>query len=216
MGRGQHLVPLSTSSSIRPPSLSFSLSADRGRKSTTMRRIRFFLTRAEADLRVGRRTMSRTPQPYKPSPSGQRSHRPLALKSGASSGTMGARGSATRWTGGHPADRVSGPRTVVASFLGRQASFPAGPFLIAATLRCPVYLAFGLYFAPRRYEFYCESLVEAIHLPRAGRDAALAEVVAAYAARLKHNCRLAPDNWFNFFDFFTPPPAPPGPPSLSL
>src|SRR5450759_1806593 len=70
MGRGQHLVPLSASSSIRPPSLSFSLLSDRGRKSTTMRRIRFFLTRAEADLRVGRRTMSRTPQPYKPSPSG--------------------------------------------------------------------------------------------------------------------------------------------------
>jgi predicted LPLAT superfamily acyltransferase len=116
------------------------------------------------------------------------------------------------------ADRVSGPRTVAAPFLGRQAYFPAGPFLVAAALRCPVYLAFGLYFAPRRYELYCEPLAAAIHLPRAGRDVALAEVVAAYAARLEHYCRMAPDNWFNFFDFFSPPllpPASPTPPSSS-
>jgi len=113
------------------------------------------------------------------------------------------------------ADRVSGSRTVTAPFLGRQAHFPAGPFLVASALRCPVYLAFGLYFAPRRYDLYCEPLVEAIRLPRADRDAALAEVVAAYAARLEHYCRLAPDNWFNFFDFFVPPPAPPAPPSSS-
>jgi predicted LPLAT superfamily acyltransferase len=115
------------------------------------------------------------------------------------------------------ADRVSGPRTVAASFFGRQAYFPAGPFLVAAVLGCPVYLAFGLYFAPRRYELHCEPFADAIHLPRPSRDAALSAVVAAYAARLEHYCRLAPHNWFNFFDFFTPPPepAPPGRPSSS-
>jgi predicted LPLAT superfamily acyltransferase len=115
------------------------------------------------------------------------------------------------------ADRVSGPRTVAVPFLGRPAHFPAGPFLIAALLGCPVYLAFGLYFPPRRYELYCEPLADVVRLPRTGREAALAEIVTAYAARLEHYCRLAPDNWFNFFDFFTPPPpsAAPGPPSLA-
>jgi predicted LPLAT superfamily acyltransferase len=113
------------------------------------------------------------------------------------------------------ADRVSGPRTVAVPFLGRQAHFPAGPFLVAAVLGCPVYLALGLHFPPRRYELFCESLADGIRLPRTGREAALSDVVAAYAARLEHYCRLAPDNWFNFFDFFTPPPpaAAPGPPS---
>jgi predicted LPLAT superfamily acyltransferase len=108
------------------------------------------------------------------------------------------------------ADRVSGPRTVAAPFFGRQAYFPAGPFLLAAVLGCPVYLAFGLYFAPRRYQLHCEPLADAIRLPaaRADRSAALAGVVAAYATRLEHYCRLAPDNWFNFFDFFAPPDPP--------
>ena len=116
------------------------------------------------------------------------------------------------------ADRVSGPRTVAASFFGRQALFPAGPFLVAAALRCPVYLAVGLYFAPRRYDLYCEPLAEAIHLPRADREAAVSAMVATYAARLEHYCRLAPDNWFNFFDFFAPQTdvsARPRPPSSS-
>jgi predicted LPLAT superfamily acyltransferase len=115
------------------------------------------------------------------------------------------------------ADRISGPRTVVAPFLGRQAYFPAGPFLVAAVLGCPVYLAFGLYFAPRRYELYCEPLAQALVLPRKTRDEALADIVATYAARLEYYCRLAPDNWFNFFDFFKPPSPdePAGPPSSS-
>jgi len=113
------------------------------------------------------------------------------------------------------ADRLSGPRTVAVSFFGRQAHFPAGPFLMAAVLQCPVFLAFGLYFAPRRYELHCEPFADAIRVPRANRAAALSGVVAAYAARLEHYCRLAPYNWFNFFDFFMPPPAPakPTPPS---
>lgn len=104
------------------------------------------------------------------------------------------------------ADRVSGPRSVAAQFFGRRAHFPGGPFLVAAVLECPVFLAFGLYYGPRRYELHCEPFADVIRLPRVGRDAALASVVAAYAARLEHFCRLAPDNWFNFFDFFTPPP----------
>jgi predicted LPLAT superfamily acyltransferase len=114
------------------------------------------------------------------------------------------------------ADRVSGPRTVAAPFLGREAHFPAGPFLMAAALECPVYLTFGLYFPPRRYELHCELLAEAIHLPRAEREAALSGMVATYAARLEQYCRLAPFNWFNFFDFFRPPPPPPPKPPASL
>lgn len=35
-------------------------------------------------------------------------------------------------------------RVVRAPFLGAEAAFPAGPFLLAATLKCPVYLTFGL------------------------------------------------------------------------
>jgi predicted LPLAT superfamily acyltransferase len=101
-------------------------------------------------------------------------------------------------------DRVGlNERIVLAPFFGHPAAFAAGPYLIAHLLQCPVYLVFGLYTAPGRYDLYCEPFAERIDLPRRGRDAELARWVARYAERLEHYARRAPDNWFNFYDFWS-------------
>jgi predicted LPLAT superfamily acyltransferase len=101
------------------------------------------------------------------------------------------------------ADRVGlNDKQIELPFLGQTARFPTGPFLLAALLKCPVYLVFGLYYEPNRYELFCEPFAERIELPRAQRAAALQAVVQRYAERLEHYARLAPDNWFNFFDFW--------------
>jgi predicted LPLAT superfamily acyltransferase len=100
-------------------------------------------------------------------------------------------------------DRIGlGDRVVRVPFLGEEALFPAGPFLIAHVLRCPVFLVFGLYTDPGRYDLHCEPFAERVELPRAGREEALQAVVRRYAARLEHHARGAPYNWFNFFDFW--------------
>lgn len=96
-------------------------------------------------------------------------------------------------------------RVVRVPFLGTDAAFPAGPFLIAHLLRCPVYLVFGLYTDPGRYDLHCEPFADRIDLPRAGRDEALQAIVTRYAQRLEHHARAAPYNWFNFFDFWSRP-----------
>ena len=93
-------------------------------------------------------------------------------------------------------------RTVEATFFGQQARFPAGPFLLASLMKCPVYLTFGLYRRPNRYDLSCEPFADRLHLPRRKREAALQEVVQRYADRLEHYARSAPDNWFNFYDFW--------------
>jgi hypothetical protein len=101
------------------------------------------------------------------------------------------------------ADRaVRGERMVTAAFLGHPAPFPGGPMILAAVLRAPVVLGFGLWLGPRRYLLRFEEFAPAIDLPRAGRDAALAGWVARYAARLSEVCRAHPYNWFNFFEFW--------------
>lgn len=103
-------------------------------------------------------------------------------------------------------DRVGlNDRVVRARFFGEQAPFAAGPFLLAAALRCPVYMTFGLYHDPNRYDLYCELFAERIDLPRGERQAALSRWVQQYAERLEVYCRRAPDNWFNFFDFWSSP-----------
>ncbi|MDH5676112.1 MAG: hypothetical protein OEZ06_28575 [Myxococcales bacterium] len=101
-------------------------------------------------------------------------------------------------------DRVMEGRSAEVQFLGAPAKLPVGPYALAATLRCPIYLTFGLYTAPNRYELYCEPFASEISLPRKDRDRALADYAQRFADRLEHYCRLAPDNWFNFYDFWSP------------
>lgn len=102
------------------------------------------------------------------------------------------------------ADRTGlNERSVDVPFLGGRASFPSAPFLLAALLRCPVYLVFALYRDPDTYELYCEPFEEQrLVLPRGQRDVALAACVERYARRVEHYCRMAPYNWFNFYDFW--------------
>src|SRR5438105_2326472 len=58
-------------------------------------------------------------------------------------------------------DRVLGAdKTTQCQFLDGPARFPAGPVLLAATLRCPVILFFGLYRGGNRYEIYFEPFAE--------------------------------------------------------
>ncbi len=94
-------------------------------------------------------------------------------------------------------------KAAVVPFLGAPAAFPTGPYLLAAAIGCPVYLAFGLYEEPNRYALHCEPFAERVVLPRASRADAVAAYAARYAERLEHYCRLAPNDWFNFFPFWS-------------
>ncbi len=101
-------------------------------------------------------------------------------------------------------DRVGlNDRVVEVDFFGQPARFNSGSFLLASLLKCPVYLVFGIYREPNRYDLYCEPFADAIVLPRKGRDEALAAYAQAYAARVEAMARQHPDNWFNFFDFWS-------------
>jgi len=95
-------------------------------------------------------------------------------------------------------------RAVEVEFLGARARFPTGPFVLAAMLRCPVYLVFALFRGGNRYDLFCEPLVDVVTAPRDRRDAALTDIVQRYAQRLEVYCRMAPDNWFNFYDLWSP------------
>jgi predicted LPLAT superfamily acyltransferase len=101
------------------------------------------------------------------------------------------------------ADRVGlGERAVEVDLLGGRVSLPVGPYLLASILRCPIYLTFGLFHEPNRYDLYCEPFAERVELPRTDRERAARDYVERYARRLEHFCRLAPDNWFNFYDYW--------------
>ena len=91
-------------------------------------------------------------------------------------------------------------KAMVVDFFEAPARFPTGPFVLAALLDCPIFLTFGLYREPNRYDLHCELFAERVELPRKDRQAHLRALVQRYAQRLEHYCRLQPDNWFNFYD----------------
>ncbi len=95
-------------------------------------------------------------------------------------------------------------KQALVDFCGQPAPFPTGPFLLAHSLRCPVYLVFGVYRGKNRYDVYCEPFAERIHLERRDRQASVEQYVAAYAKRVEHIALAHPYNWFNIYDFWNP------------
>ena len=95
-----------------------------------------------------------------------------------------------------------GGQTVMVPFFGREAPFPTAPWQIAAALKAPVTLGFGLYRGGNRYELIFENFSDDIDIPRAQRKQAIAALIRRYAARLEDVARRAPYNWFNFYDFW--------------
>jgi predicted LPLAT superfamily acyltransferase len=102
-----------------------------------------------------------------------------------------------------PRGKPGNARVVTTPFLGEDAAFPAGPWLLAHTLGCPVYFVAGLYKPPNHYTLHFEFLADEVRLDRRERAAALARYAGTYAAMLETYTRSAPLNWFNFFDFWS-------------
>lgn len=100
-------------------------------------------------------------------------------------------------------DRVAESEKITdCQFLGTKTSFPAGPLLVAAALKVPVILAFGLYRGGNRYEIHFELLAEQLIINRQQRQADIQYWAQCYANRLESYLRIAPYNWFNFYDYW--------------
>jgi predicted LPLAT superfamily acyltransferase len=101
------------------------------------------------------------------------------------------------------ADRTfAGDGTVSVPFLGTPARFATGPFRLAAALRRPLVLMFGLYRGGARYDVHFEQLAATGWAEHAERGRAVQQAIERYVGRLEHYCRQAPYNWFNFYDFW--------------
>ena len=93
------------------------------------------------------------------------------------------------------------PRVSRAEFLGADALFPQGPFILASLLKCPVYTLFCLK-QQGRQAIYFEHFSELLTFPRKTREHAIQQTIQSYARRLEHYCLMEPLQWFNFFDFW--------------
>lgn len=102
------------------------------------------------------------------------------------------------------ADRIpvsENPRTTPVPFLGEEAPFPQGPFILASLLQCPVYTAMAIR-KGSNYQVSIKPFADQIRLPRGSKEACIREYAHQYAQYLERYCIENPYQWYNFFDFW--------------
>jgi len=93
-------------------------------------------------------------------------------------------------------------RTVAVSFLGRQAHFPLGPYLLQGVLGCPMLLTTCVRTGPAHYRATTLSFAPPGVVPRSEREKYAEQQALRFAALLERGILETPYQWFNFFQFW--------------
>ena len=101
------------------------------------------------------------------------------------------------------ADRVPvhSNRTVEVNFLGENALFPQGAWVLANLLKAPVVTAF-CYRTSQAVEVHIHPISDQLNFRRQTRQQALQAVTTQYVRLLEQHCIRAPYQWFNFYYFW--------------
>jgi len=99
-------------------------------------------------------------------------------------------------------DRTLGQPGVKAEFLGSQAAFTPGPYVLAATTGAPVFFVFSNRTGPRRYRLTLKGPHYFAFSSRAAREAELREWAGRYARAIEEVLSEFPLQWHNFYMFW--------------
>jgi len=106
---------------------------------------------------------------------------------------------------GMMADRTLAGRGVELDFLGGRATFPVGPYTIAAASGAPAFQAFAIRRAPYAYEFSAFPWGELRYTDRRRKEADLEQWAGVFAERLEDFTRRHPEQWGNLYEFWLEP-----------
>ncbi len=91
-----------------------------------------------------------------------------------------------------------GNRTVVKEFLGKEAHFPIGPFILASKLKAPVCFVFA--FKETNFHYHFLAYPPAIYAGRGSEG--MNRMLDDYIQILEHEIKKHPEQWFNYYDFW--------------
>ncbi len=99
------------------------------------------------------------------------------------------------------ADRfVENHRTISTEFLGENANFPLGPFLLASRLKVPVSFVFAMKESTHHYHFFASDIHE---YESVNRNKAPGNILLDFVAELEKKIKLYPEQWYNYYNFWT-------------
>lgn len=100
-------------------------------------------------------------------------------------------------------DRVTEhDKTTTCQLLGKSVKVNTAPIVLAAALKTPIIVFFGLYLGTNRYETHFELLSEKIELNRSNREEEIQHWMQRYVSTMERYIKQAPYNWFNFYDYW--------------
>lgn len=109
----------------------------------------------------------------------------------------------------YSADRTgtASHHTLKHNFLGREAQFPYGVFLLTILLGAPAFFVFGLRnktfsWGKVEYDMFVERVTTALHSSKKERDKTISALCGEFVEKLEKYCCKAPYQWYNFYNFW--------------
>ena len=99
-----------------------------------------------------------------------------------------------------PADRfLEGNKTVTVNFLGAEAKFPVGPFMLAAKFNVPITFVLAAKEKTFHYHFFASELKEYLYLEK---DDAVQQMINDFVAYMEVKVKQYPEQWYNYYNFW--------------
>jgi predicted LPLAT superfamily acyltransferase len=98
---------------------------------------------------------------------------------------------------------MEGIKTLKATFMGREAKFPEGPFYLALRMNAPVSFAFAMKEGRKHYHFYATP--PKIYPVPSGRritSGDIEPVLKDYIVAVETMLKKYPEQWFNYYNFW--------------
>lgn len=93
---------------------------------------------------------------------------------------------------------MPGNKTITRKFLGREAKFPEGPFLLASKFKVPVSFVFAFKDTDTQYQLYGAPKLDLFN--DGNKDPGI--LLDAYILELEAKLKLYPEQWFNYYYFW--------------
>ena len=90
-------------------------------------------------------------------------------------------------------------KTITLKFLGADAKFPIGPFVLASKFNVPVCFVFALKEGAFHYHFFASETKEYLHLEK---DAVIPQMIADFVGNMEDKVKRYPDQWYNYYNFW--------------
>ena len=99
------------------------------------------------------------------------------------------------------ADRfIEGNKTMTADFLGEQARFPMGPFLLASKFKVPVSFVFAVKENKQHYHFFASSIKD---YNNPDKQIVMKDMLDDFVKEIEQKLRQYPEQWFNYYNFWS-------------